>query len=481
MTKGRLIAAAIVVAVGVGVAVWREPLRNYFARSAVTEAGHDSDDHHSHGERSKALVLTDAARSSLGLELGPVTLQDYWRSLPIPAEVMEEPGHCEQGVSSTVHGIVLRIHAFHGQTVRAGDPLFDIRPTSELLATTQTGLLKAEQDIELVQAELKRIGPATEAGAIAATRRIEKEYELKRLETQRLLQMQELLVRGLSSDQIADIVRTRTLIRELTIRVPSGPSSEKNGLTKEADHGEPDSAAHAVITTADLHEHGSVYSIEQMSVHLGKLVQPGEELCRLARHSQLLIAGRAFERESFLVTRAIEKNWPVKAIFEVTDESPVVRDGLSILYADNVVEPDSRTLRFYIPLANELVRDQPVANGLAYRSWRFKPGQRARVLLPVEFEAQQIVLPSEAVVKEGVEAFVFRMNGKRLERVAVRLRHLDPRDAVIKNDGVLQPGDIVARNQAYQLDLAMKNSQQGISDSHEGHDHAGHSHAGHEH
>ena len=479
MTKSRLIAAAVVIALGVGVAVWREPLQNYFTHATTgAETGHDADDHHSHGERSKGLVLTDAARSSLGLELGPVVLQDYWRSVPIPAEVMEEPGHCEQGVSSTVHGIVLKIHAFHGQTVRGGDPLFDIRPTSELLATTQTGLLKSEQDIELAQADLKRIGPATEAGAIAATRRIEKEYELKRLETQRLLQMQELLVRGLSSDQIADIVRTKTLVREMTIRVPFGPSPEKNTTPKDpiADHGELDSAAHAVISAAEQHEHGSVYSIEQMSVHLGKLIQPGEELCRLARHSQLLIAGRAFERESFLVTRAIERNWPVKAIFEVTDESPVIREGLSILYADNVVESDSRTLRFYIPLANELVRDQPVSNGLAYRSWRFKPGQRARVLLPVEFESQQIVLPSEAVVKEGVEAFVFRMNGKRLERIAVRLRHLDPRDAVIKNDGILQPGDIVARNQAYQLDLAMKNSQEGIADSHEGHDHAGHSH-----
>lgn len=146
-----------------------------------------------------------------------------------------------------------------------------------------------------------------------------------------------------------------------------------------------------------------------------------------------------------------------------------------------MIEPDSRTLRFDIPLANELVRDLPSSNGLAYRSWRFKPEQRVRVLLPVEHLQKQIVLPAEAIVKEGAEAFVFRANGKRIERIPVRLRHVDSREAVIKNDGTLAPGDIVARNQAYQLELALKNAQGKSGDSHEGHDHAGHSHEGHEH
>ncbi len=489
MSKGKrsrsfLIGLAIVVAV---IEVTRGQWGPYlFPPTANQRREQSPNEAHAHVDPLKGLVLSDAARASLGLELSPIVLRDYWRSLPIPAEVMEEPGHCEQGVSSTVHGIVLKIHAFHGQTVRAGDPLFDLRPISEFLATAQSSLLKSVQEIELVQAELKRISAITESGSIPATRRIEKESELKRLDSQRLVQMQELLVRGLSADQIAEILRTKTLIQELTIRVPLGyatPESSSSGTAArgEAPSAENDHAAFGVpLISAGSHEHSSIYSIEQMNVHLGKLVQPGEELCRLARHSQLQIVGRAFESESFLVTRAIEQNWPIKAVFEVTDELPVIRDGLSILYSDNVVEPDSRTIRFYIPLPNELIRDQPSSNGLAYRSWRFKPGQRARVLLPVEHLLKQIVLPSEAVVKEGAEAFVFRVNGKRLERVPVRLTHLDSRDAVIKTGGSLIAGDIVARNQAYQLELALKNAQ-GSGSSHEGHDHAGHSHEGHEH
>lgn len=459
----------------------------FFPPKVVETDEHSSHLSHAHAAPLKGLVLSDAAKASLGLELSPIVLRDYWRSLPIPAEVMEEPGHCEQGVSSTVHGIVLKIHAFHGQTVRAGDPLFDIRPTSELLAATQSSLLKSIQEIELVQAELKRIAAISESGGIAATRRIEKENELKRQESQRLLLTQELLVRGLSAEQIDEIVRSKVLVQELTIRVPVGQASVDlqakdhepldEAKPKNNTDGKPDSSG----STNTLHEHGSVYSIEQMNVHPGKLIQPGEELCRLARHSQLLIVGRAFESENFLVTRAIEKNWPVKAIFEVTDESPVIRDGLSILYSDNVVEPDSRTIRFYIPLPNELIRDQPSSNGLAYRSWRFKPGQRVKLMLPVEHSLKQIILPSEAVVKEGAESFVFRANGSRLERVPVRLSHLDSQDAVIKSGGSLAAGDVVARNQAYQLELALKNAQSGRTSGHGGHDHAGHSHDGHEH
>lgn len=442
----------------------------------ASESNHSSEhDHHQHAEPPKSLVLSDGAKASLGLELAPIVLQEYWRSVPIPAEVMEEPGHCEQGISSAVHGVVTKIYAFHGQTVHVGDPLFDVRPTSELLAATQSSLLKAQQELELVQKEIDRITPLVEKKDIPATRLIEKQNEYNRHETQRHLMMQELLVRGLSADQIDEIVRTKTLIRQLTIRAPrQTPSEQTNEENAVPDiHKDVETAA---ATLASDHEHGSTYTVEEMFAHIGKLVQPGDELCRLARHSQLLIAGRAFERENVLVTRAIEKNWPVKAIFESTDESPMIREGLSILYSDNVIESDSRTIRFYIRLPNELLRDLPAPNGVAYRSWRFKPGQRLRVLLPVEHLEKQIVLPAEAIAKEGSETFVFRANGKKLERVPVRLRHLDSRDAVVEKTGTLVAGDVVARNQAYQLELALKNSQ----GSQGGHDHHGHDH-GHSH
>lgn len=480
---------ALLLTVGLVTAVaasTREHWSWVFASSASEASGTAHDDHDDQLSV-KGLVLSDAARESLGLKLGPIVLKEYWRSLPMPGEVIEEPGHCEQGVTSAVHGIVLKIYAFHGQTVRSGDPLFDLRLTSELLATAQSSLLKSIQEIEFVQAELDRLAPRGEPNqGIPVARVIEKQNELKRLNALRLLQMQELMVRGLTADQIADMIRTRTLIQQITVRVPLGQSNDDTDVRRSGAVPEPASGLTPEkedVSQLVNHHHGSVYSVEQLNVHLGKLVEPGTELCHLARHAQLQITGRAFERENFLVTRAIEQNWPVKVVFESTEAAPIVREGLKILYSDNVVEPDSRTIRFYLPLPNEIVRDQTAANGLPYRSWRFKPGQRVRLFLPVEHLLNQIVVPSESLVKEGFESFVFRANGKRLEQVPVRVLHQDSQDAVLKNGGGLMAGDVIAMNQAFQLELALKNSQGGRAAGHNGHghDHAGHDHAGHEH
>ena len=335
--------------------------------------------------------------------------------------------------------------------------------------------------MELVELQIERITPTVESGATPAMRKVEKEYERTRLESQRLIQTQELLVRGLSPVQIDEIIKTKTLIRRITVRVPAGTltGDEEAPAIKLTGNTVADNAhGPGPLAIPRTHEHGSVYSVEALSTHLGQHVQPGNELCRLARHSHLLIAGRAFERESHLVARALENEWPVKAVFETADESPVVREGLTILYSDNVIDVDSSTLRFYVPLVNEVLRDSTGNNGLTYRAWRFKPGQKVRLLVPVNHFTRRVVLPAEAIVREGADAYVFRMNGKLLERVAVRVESLDSREAVLANDGALFPGDFVARNQAYQLNLAMKRTQGG---GESGHSHAGHSHEGHNH
>jgi membrane fusion protein, heavy metal efflux system len=96
-----------------------------------------------------------------------------------------------------------------------------------------------------------------------------------------------------------------------------------------------------------------------------------------------------------------------------------------------------------------------------------------RLLLPIERLKNRVVLPADAVVKEGADSFVFRANGKLLQRIPVQVEHLDARNAVLKQAGALAPGDLIAMNQSYQLNLALKKSQSGERSSH---DHAGHSH-----
>lgn len=477
--------AALLIAAGLcgsGYA-FRDRWLPYLSHDATSPAPREPE-HTSH-ERGTAetreLVLSETSRENLELRLGKVELQDWWRTAAMPGVVTEQPGHSERRITTSLNGIVVGVHVFPGQTVRPGDPLLDIQPTGELLTTAQSSLLKTLQDLELLEIELKRITPLVENGTLSAKTKIEKDYEKKRLESQRLIQSQELLVRGLSAEQIARIIDTKTLIREFTIKVPvrRGPTPPASPISDQRPVLKPDTP-HTIDDPTMHREADLVYSVESIDIFPGKLVQPGDELCDLALHTHLNIVGHAFERETSLVGRAVKERWPLRAIFETGDGEKLTRDGLRIRFAENTIDPATRTLRFHIPLPNEILRDDEGENGIVYRSWLFKPGQKVRLLMPVELLKKRIVLPADAIVKEGADAFVFRANGQTLERLTVHLEYLDARDAVLKNDGTLMPGDEVALNQAYQLNLALKKSQGSAAGGHAGHDHAGHGH-GHEH
>jgi hypothetical protein len=131
----------------------------------------------------------------------------------------------------------------------------------------------------------------------------------------------------------------------------------------------------------------------------------------------------------------------------------------------------SRTLPFYVRLPNQLTRDVPSPNGLRFIEWKYRPGQRLQLRVPVEEWQQQIVFPVDAIAQEGAEAFVFQQNGNHFDRVPVHVIYRDQAYAVIKNDGSVFPGDIVAQRGAHQLQMALKNKSGGGADPHAGHNH----------
>jgi hypothetical protein len=122
-------------------------------------------------------------------------------------------------------------------------------------------------------------------------------------------------------------------------------------------------------------------------------------------------------------------------------------------------------------LPNELVRNEQTDDGHRFIGWRFKPGQRVQLQVPIERWENRIVLPVDAVIQEGADWFVFQQNGGRFDRKPVHVEYRDQRWAVIASDGTLFPGDAVATSGAYQMHLAMKNKAGGGVDPHAGHNH----------
>ena len=431
-------------------------------------AGHDhgpeGDDH---AAESNLLPLSEQARRHLGLRTGSIELSEFWRTITMPGVVEEKPGHSERRISTSVNGIVVRVHVSPGQTVHPGDPLVEIQPTGEVLANAQASLLKTLQDLDLVDVELKRIEPLAQQGSIPGTRVLEKQYERQRLESLRQVQVQELLVRGLSQNQVTNIIQSKVLLRSFTVRVPSLDGDiAGQGTNREAP------VIRQVAQTETVAEtEAFTYSVERIDVFPGKLIESGEELCDLAIHTSLQIAGLGFQKESELIGQVLDEERPVTALFDTTAGEPLVRDRLMIQYADNVVDAETRAFRFYLPLQNEVLRDRQGPGGVTFRSWRFKPGQRVQLQVPVEHWTGKIVLPTTAVVKEGAEAYVFRAKRKEFERVTVAILYEDVRFTVLVNDGSLKPGQVIALNEAYQLNLALKKAQGSGVDLHAGHNH----------
>jgi hypothetical protein len=66
------------------------------------------------------------------------------------------------------------------------------------------------------------------------------------------------------------------------------------------------------------------------------------------------------------------------------------------------------------------------------------------------------ILPTDAVARDGAEAYVFRQNGDVFDRKPVRVVFQDRRNIVIANDGSVPPGIFVVQLGASQLNRMIK-------------------------
>jgi cobalt-zinc-cadmium efflux system membrane fusion protein len=197
-----------------------------------------------------------------------------------------------------------------------------------------------------------------------------------------------------------------------------------------------------------------------LKVQLGEQVQAGQTLLLLAQHQQLFVEGAAFARELPLLERAVREGWPVQLETPGAANDWPAAPPLRIAYLANRAAEDSQTIPFYVPLANQY-REQ-LAPGRTHRLWRYRPGQRVRLAVPVEQLAEVFVVPLEAVTREGAEAYVFRANGDAFDRKPVHVVYQDRRVAVVANDRSVSPGVHVATTGAAQLNRMAKSKSSAL-------------------
>jgi cobalt-zinc-cadmium efflux system membrane fusion protein len=392
-------------------------------------------------EGMKTLKLSESARKNLRIVSKPVKPEVYWRSIQIPGVITDRPGLSDRGVISPAVGAVAEVHAFPGDTVRPGDRLFTLRLFSEYLQNTQAELFKATRELSLIAEQKSRLDSGVQSGAISATRLIELENQAKRQAAAIQGFRQDLLTRGLTPIQIEGVSEGR-FVSTIEVAAPAArilqiPPANQNEVT---------STRNTFVR----------YEVQELRVELGQQVQAGQLLSMLSDHQNLYIEGFAFKREATLLSEVAEKNLPIQAEFADDDGTSwrAVDQTLTIRHLANSIEPNSRTLSFFVPLQNQSRKYEK--EGQEFSVWRFRPGQRVRLRVPIEEMKNVIVVPSAAVVREGPEAFVFQQNGDLFNRIAVNVLHQDRLGVVLANDGSVTPGLFLANNAAAALNRVLK-------------------------
>ena len=401
-------------------------------------------------EKQTVVEISEQARKNLGLVSKPAKPQEYWRSVLIPGEIADRPGVSDRGVTSPAVGIVTAIHAFPGDTIRPGESLFTLRLFSEYLQNTQSELFKATQEVQLIQQELVRLSGATRSGAVPESRLIESRQQLNRQTTLIRAYEQDLLTRGLNPEQIQQVA-SGTFVS--TIEVAAPPAMPQQAWLAPSGA----SALRQVSTVSDSSsEIGIAFEVQELSVELGQQVQAGQVLAQLSNHQSLYIVGHAFKREAQYLEDAAKQNRPVNIEFADDGDQrwPDLQQSFAIRHLSNSIDSSSRTFDFFVPLVNQFQAFEKANE--TYLIWRFRPGQRARIYVPVQKYENVFVLPSEAVVRVGPEAYVFRQNGDLFKQLPVHVLHEDRRSVVIANDGKIAVGSFVAQNAAASLNRVLK-------------------------
>ncbi len=439
---------AVVASLGIVAFVTRDRWRDVIA--SHSSSVHAAESAPAPMSEATVLKLSPQARKNLGLVAKPVKPQTYWRTIQVPGAIVDRPGRSDRGVTAPAVGAVVEVHAFPGDTVKPGDRLFTLRLFSEYLQNTQSELFKATRETELVKEQRKRLEDLAKDGTILGSKLIDLDSQLRRQAAAIQAYRQDLLTRGLNPEQI-DAITEGKFVSTIEVVAPP-PIAVEHRVAAQPRESNPQPETQLI----DNRTERVAYEVQELKAELGHQVQAGQLLSVLANHHSLYIEGHAFKNEAPALEKAAQNGWPIHVEFAEDDSAswPVLDQSFQIRHLANSIDTTSRTFDFFVPLTNQSRGYEK--EGETFVVWRFRPGQRVRLHVPVEELKNVIVLPSAAVVREGPEAYVFRQNGDLFNRLAVHVLHEDRLHVVLANDKSLTPGVYLAQSSAASLNRVLK-------------------------
>lgn len=427
-----------------------------------------------HGHGSNVVEILETALNNLDLKTGKLDRRDYFDSIRIPAEVVERIPQGRRSIASTVAGRIKRVHITKGQAIRPGTRLFDIQVTDPELSESQVQLINVMAEIAANQKQIDRLEPLVSQGVVANKRLIDIKLERDKLIKKREALQQSLGLKGMSDAQIADLMSGQQLLKDVGVFAPGIKAGDASNASESI-------TIQTSAASLDSNEN-DYFTVESVNGLEGTQLEIGDSLCELTHHSELLIKGFAFEKDIERIATAMDKGWKFSAHFGPSTGN-ITRENLPLYQIENHVDPDSQTFPVFVEIRNEIASQHRDESNRTFVNWRFKPGQRTHLDVPVEVWEKQWVVPIEAIVYEGPQAFVFQKINHTHEtpegtihefaKTSVKVLHKDEYHAVLAKSDFLKSYEEYALDKAYQLNLILKAAASGGG---HGHSHDGHSH-----
>lgn len=327
------------------------------------------------------LLLSEAAREAIGLELGKVALEDLRRSVRARARV-ELPWYQQAMITTLVPGRIARVSALPGEAVEAGRELAFVESLE--LEDLQRDLLRADSERELAARFLRQREGLAEKEAISRVDLQQSRHVLDEATADVAIATQKLLALGLDREAIGRLRETREPLAGLPITSPIA----------------------GVVTHAD--------------VRVGQVVATDEHLFHVVDASEVSIVAEILESD----VAVVEAGQPIRATFPAL---PGVAVEGHIDHVHPAIDPGTRT--------REAVAHVPNPGGL-------RPGLSGRVEVEVDRVDRAIVCPADALIDASGGPFVLLRRGEgtfERRRVQIGLRE---GDRVEIRDGLF-PGDRV--------------------------------------
>jgi len=323
------------------------------------------------------------------LKIEQIQFQNVADSLRLSARVELDQKRVAR-IGASVSGRVTEINAELGQSVKMGERLALIN--SNELGKAQSDYLKASSQVNLRRLAVQRAERLLNSDVIAAAELQDRQGILNEAEVDLKAVSDQLRIMGMNEKDLQRLSKDRSIYSFSPV------TSNIEGI------------------------------IIERHIMLGEVVQPTDSLFTVANLSQLWLVAEVPEQQA---------HWAREGD-QVQAEIPALPDSLfngQLIYVADLVNPETRTVTVRMALANpkRLLKPQMLAT-----------------LKISKLGSQLLVVPSQAVVRDNDEDYVFvQIENSRFELRPVRLGHEENSVRPVLNG--LKMGDLIVTDGAFHL------------------------------